>query len=86
MSVAEITDGNQLAGFVEALGKMEGKALAAQLAIVISHPTIFVFGELLDLANVRKVCTTISAEGLYMHFFNFVFTVLRSCEDLSRHP
>jgi hypothetical protein len=55
MSTAEITDGHHLAGFVEAFGKMEGKALAAQIATVLSHPSIFVFGELLVLSNVKKV-------------------------------
>lgn len=55
MSVSEITDGHHLAGFVEAFGKMEGKALAAQVSTVLSHPSIFVFGELLALANVKKV-------------------------------
>lgn len=56
MSVSDTTDGNHhLAGFVEAFGKMEGKALAAQIATVLSHPSIFVFGELLALPSVKKV-------------------------------
>lgn len=57
MSVSEITDGHHLTGFVEAFSKMEGKALAAQIATVLSHPSIFVFGELLALNNVKKVRT-----------------------------
>jgi len=55
MSVSEITDGHHLTGFVEAFSKMEGKALAAQIATVLSHPSIFVFGELLALNNVKKL-------------------------------
>lgn len=56
MSVSDTTDGNHhLAGFVEAFGKMEGKALAAQIATVLSHPSIFVFGELLALPSVKKL-------------------------------
>lgn len=59
MSTSEVTDGYHLAGFLEAFSKMEGKALAGQVATVLSHPQIFVFGELLALASVKKVRTSI---------------------------
>lgn len=57
MSVSDVTDGYHLTGFVEAFSKMEGKALAGQVSTVLSHPSVFVFGELLALSNVKKVRT-----------------------------
>lgn len=56
MSVSEISDGRILNEFVLAFEKMEGKYLATQIVQVLSHPDVYVFGELLELENIKKVC------------------------------
>ena len=73
MSTAEITDGHHLAGFVEAFGKMEGKALAAQIATVLSHPSLFVFGELLVLSNVKKLAESADTKTAFDQLEMFAY-------------
>jgi len=76
--LSEITEGGALQQFVLLAKKAKGKAVAAIIEKALGAPNVYVFGELLDMENVKQLAETedkkfldllkIFAYGTYAHY------------------
>lgn len=77
MSAIELTEGSALQQYCVLAKSSKGKAVTALIQQVISAPNVFVFGELIDMPNVKQVLTCLPRK--YYNYSDYYYCYYHCC-------